>query len=597
MLLSTIVLVLILAIAYFQASQGWYSALIMTVLTVTCAALAFGAYDFVAVNYIAPYWKPSYAHGIALAALFGVPLIVLRLIFDRSIRRTALLPVMIDRVGGGVCGFITSLTMVGVFALTAQLLPFDKGAILGFSRVDVADPSAEKPAGMEQADLWLSPDRFAAGLGTMLSAGIFGGGPNLYHDHPDLVREAGWTNAVPTGVSRYAGPGSISVVGTELLTVVYTVEPARDPKNNPPSYLPTEASAGNEFRLVKVKLGDKAKDERKSHLFTLRQFRLAGRKPDSNALTEVHAIGIQQEQNDPTNRYIRFKKGKTDLPVVDTVYSPKGGDTVEVVFEVPKGFQPTHVSYKRGARTAISFEDPAKSDERRSREKEKPEAAGSTPPTPPSATPTPPTTPPGENVASGRGRGGNIRGITTKAGRSFFGDELPLELKAYRGSNIEQRGGAMASGSLVAELDKQAEGKDPPIRKLTVPEDQRLLQLSISKLEAKSGLGRIMSHAVGTIENYSVKDSSGGVYVVVGKYAIADVNGSDMMELQYFGGAEGGAGHMRPFDKIKDTHLKGEYGFVLLFLVKPGAHITSFSSGGEASRADDLTGENLTAPP
>jgi hypothetical protein len=45
----------------------------------------------------------------------------------------------------------------------------------------------------------------------------------------------------------------------------------------------------------------------------------------------------------------------------------------------------------------------------------------------------------------------------------LLGDELPLELKEYRGSNIEQRGGAMASGALVAELDKQADGKEQPI--------------------------------------------------------------------------------------------------------------------------------------
>jgi hypothetical protein len=375
------------------------------------------------------------------------------------------------------------------------------------------------------------------------------------------------------------------------------VVPAPDPKNNPPTYDAIPQAADNhEYRLVKFKLGDKAKDERKSHLFTLRQFRLAGRKPGSASMMEVHAIGIQQEQNDPTNRYVRFnRRGKTDLPVVDTVYSPKSGDVVEVVFEVPKGFQPTHVSYKRGPRAPVSFEAPGQVSERTAREKEKPEAAGGS--TPPNPAPAKPTTPSGENVASGAGRGGNIRGITTKAGRSFFGDELPLELKAYRGSNVEQRGGALASGSLVAELDKQAEGKDQPIRKFTVPEDQRLLQLSISKLEAKSGLGKILSQVVATVENYFVQDAAGNRYEVVGKYAIAHVSGSDILELQYFGGADAGVGRMRPFDRIKDSHLNGDYGFVLLFLVKPGAHITSFSSGGEASRADDLTGENLTAPP
>ena len=592
MILSAFFVVLVLAIALVQATQGWYSAMIMAVLTITCAALALGTHDWMAVNYIAPLWKPSYAHPIALAVLFGVPLILLRLAFDRTIRRTTLLPLMIDRVGGGICGFITAMTMAGMLALTVQMLPFDKGSILGFSRVEVAD--SDKPSGMVQRDLWLSPDRFAAGLGTMLSAGVYGSGPSFYQDHPDLVGAIGWTNSAPAGVSLFAPSGSISVVGTELLPEVYRVVPAPDPKNNPPSYEPIEAKAGHELRLVKIKLSEKAKDERKSHLFTLRQFRLAGRKPGSASMMEVHAIGTEQEENDPTPRYIRYRH-KNDQPIVDTVFSPKSGDTVEVVFEVPKDFQPTHVAYKRGAIAPVSFEAAGEAVEKRASAEKKPDD----PPTAPSTSRSGRARPAaGENVSADRGdsRGGNIRGVTTKAGRSFFGDELPIELKDYRGTNIEQRGAAMASGSLVAELDKQAEGKEPPVRSLTVPDDQRLLHLSISKLQARSGLGRILSQVSGTVENYFVTDSEGGRYEVVGKYAIANVNGIDVMELQYFGGAEAGVGRMRPFDRIKEAHLKGDYGFVLLFLVKPGAKITGFSSGGEATRADDLTGENLTAP-
>lgn len=596
MLATVLILILVLTVAFVQSTQGWYSAMIMAVLTVTCAALAFGMHDWVAVNLLAPYWKPSFAHAIAMAALFGVPLIILRLIFDRTIRRSSLLPLMVDRVGGGICGLVTSLTMVGVFAYTMQLLPFENGSILGYSRVDVADPSSDKPGSMATRDLWLSPDRFAAGLGTMLSSGLYSSGTSLYLDHPDLVQEAGWTNAVPAGMSRFVYPGSISIVGTEVLPELFKVVPAPDPKNNPPSYEPIEPTAGTEFRMVKVKLGDKARDENKSHLFTLRQFRLAGRKPGSASLIEMHAIGIQQEETStPTNHYIRLKKARVDMPVVDNAYAPRSGEIVEVVFQVPKGFEPSHLSYKRGARVPITFKD----DDQAPRESAKSETKTAAPsPTPAStaAAETASVGGRGENAPSRR-RGGNIRGITTQAGKSFFGDALPLELKNYRGQNVELRAGAMASGSLVAEIDKQAEGTSPPIHKFAVPDDKRLLQLSMSKLEARSGLGRIISQAIGTVENYFVTDSGGNRYEVVGKYAVADVSGTQVLELQYFGGADAGVGRMQPFDRIKETHMKGEYGFVLLFLVKPGATITSFSSGGEASRQDDLTGDNLTAPP
>ena len=62
---------LLLAIALMQGSQGLFSALIMAVLTICCAAAALGTYDWVAVHWLAPAWQPNYAHAIALAALFG----------------------------------------------------------------------------------------------------------------------------------------------------------------------------------------------------------------------------------------------------------------------------------------------------------------------------------------------------------------------------------------------------------------------------------------------------------------------------------------------------------------------------------------------
>lgn len=590
MVFSLLILVLILAVLLIQVTQGWFGAMIMAILTVTCAALAVGAHDYVAVEFIVPYWKANYAHAIALAALFGVPLIILRLIFDKLIRRNTLLPLMIDRAGAGVCALITAMTIGGMVALTADMLPFDKGAILGFSRVEVADPAAEKPGGMTQRDLWLKPDRFAAGLGTLLSAGVFSSGKSLYQDYPDLVTSSGWTHSVPAGVSRFAAPGSISVTGSELIPELYKVVPANE-RNSPPTYESVDPGPGMEYRLVRVKLGDKAKDERKSHLFTLRQFRIAGRKPGSALLQEFHAIGIEQERNEPSMHYVRYERGRVDMPVVDKVYAPKGSDIISVVFELPKDFQPTLVSYKRGAQAPFTVSEGSSdaSAPRPARE------SGSTSAAAPAPTPPTDAAPGGAESVPGRRPRGGVRGVATKTGRSFFGDELPVELKSYRGTNVETRGGTLVSGSLVADLGAQADGKDAPLSRLSVPEDQRLLHLSMTRLQAQSGLGRILSQVVTTVENYSVVDAAGNRYEIVGKYAVANVGGTDTLELQYFGGSDGGR-RLQPFDRIKDTHLKGEYGLVLLFLVKPGAKITGFSSGSDATRAEDLSGENLTAP-
>ncbi len=605
MLISLLFVVLIFAIALAQASQGWYSAMIMTLLTICCAGGAFGTHEWVATHLIAPYWKPNYAHSIALAGLFGVSLILFRLLLDRAIRRTCLLPLLIDRIGGGICGFITGMVMVGTLAAATEMIPFQDGAILGFARfpmgeavsADAGDPTAD------QADLWLMPDRFAASLATSLSAGIFSGEERFYRDHPDLVSEIGWSNAVNAGVSRFAPPGSVSVAATEFVPAVYRLIPEADSSSSPPSYEAVDPKPGTEFRMTRVKLDNRARDERKSHLFTLRQFRLVGHQPDSTALSQYHAIAIQQEDaSDPVNRYIRFiKGGKGDRPVVDRLYSPRSGDTVEVVFEVPKGFQSTLLAYKRGGAMApVSFEKSAEGDERRTRgANPSPSREGEGGATQPAATAesTEESRPTGSvREGTGSGRAGNIRGAAAKVGGSHFGDQMPMELTDYRASNSEIERGKLVSGNLVAEVDKQTNGTSPPVSKFAVPDDKRLLQLNVAKLQARSGLGQAINFAVATLQNYFVQDANGNRYVVVGKYAIANVNGTQIIEVQYYSERAGSLGQLGDFDRIRERELKADDQFVLLFLVDPGARITRFSTGGDATRADDLTSENLVAP-
>ncbi|MFQ5496144.1 MAG: hypothetical protein ACE5EX_12280 [Phycisphaerae bacterium] len=57
---TLVILFLLAGIAVRQASQGFFSALLMAALTVCCAAAALGSYEWVAVHWVAPYWKPSY---------------------------------------------------------------------------------------------------------------------------------------------------------------------------------------------------------------------------------------------------------------------------------------------------------------------------------------------------------------------------------------------------------------------------------------------------------------------------------------------------------------------------------------------------------
>ena len=69
-----------------------------------------------------------------------------------------------------------------------------------------------------------------------------------------------------------------------------------------------------------------------------------------------------------------------------------------------------------------------------------------------------------------------------------------------------------------------------------------------------------------------------------------------MLEVQYFPEQAGTAGGLGKFTQILDRHLKGDYQLVMLFLVDPGATMVSFSTGGSATRKDDLRDDNLKAP-
>jgi len=634
MIVSLAFLLLLFAVTIRQATLGFFSALIMCVLTICCAALAIGTYEWTAANVFAPYWQPNYAQALALAVTFGVSLLILRLAIDRLVRRACLLPAVVDKAGGGICGLITGLIITGIAAASVQLIPFG-GSILGFSRVATAASGGTTPVQEgKESELWLSPDRFVAGLGYLVSSGVFSGEQNFYRTNPDWVRAIGWDTAAEDGVSTFAPPSCINVQGTQTLQNVFRIVPGKDPGRDKPTVEPIEPKPGREFKMVRVKLLDNARDESKSVLFSLRQFRIVG--TEGGQVTQYHPVAIKLEDvSQSIDRLVRYRKENgVDIPAADGTYTTASDGTAQIAFDLPQGFQPDFIEYKRSGRAKLTFSNSPGAESTANEEgSKKPAEAEKTPSAPPaapnesrSASADAPKSNSGrrvQNKAEGlvekvggaapqeeekgekkpagspppeEKKGGNIRVFTSKGTKSFFGDELPMELKQYHGEGTEIERGKLVSGKLAGEVDKQAEGTSEPVTKFDVPSDKRLLQLNVGALETRSGLGRAISFAVTTLQNYFVTDSNGNRYVVTGKYAIAKINGTDYIEVQYFKEKMGTIGGLGAFEHIKERDLKGDYQFVLLFLVDPGVRIVGFSTGGDATRADNLTTENLVAP-
>lgn len=616
MILSLVGLILIVSITLYQARNGMFSAFLMLIMTISCSALAICTFEWVSANWVAPIWKAEYAGALSLALLFAVPLSVLRLASDKLITRMCPVPAWLDRIASNLFALLLAYVQVGTLMVALQLIPWHNGSILGYEKIQITTQKKDKdgPAPVppdptrEEPELWLSPDRFAVGLAGFLSSGVFSGSESFSAQHPDLIQALGWVNAAPAVAKPYAPPDSIEVVTTERVPVVYRMEP--EMRATPAIYEPIDPESGHEFHMVRVRLKRPAKLDGKSHSFTLHQFRLVGKLKGSDDRTQYVPVAIQQPEDETPNRHIRLVRngGYGDWPTDIIPYEPRAGNNseVEVVYELPRDFVPEYIEYKRAARAAVSFggrssggssEDTDMAPISRRTSSSSGSSSGS------SSRSASNDSGSGSNsdvTSSGRrsrGSGGNVRSVGASASGSRFGDALPREFTAYtERSNSDISNGRIATGGFTAYLDEQSGGGKPPVSKFDVPSDKRLLQLNTDKLVARSGIGRLLSNTVQTVQNFFVEDEGGTRYKVAGKFAEASVNGRRVFEVQYFSSLTGSMGGLGKFSKIKNSHLKDDYVLYYLFLVDPGAEIVTFSTGGAATRADDLSDQNLVAP-
>jgi len=173
--------ILILAIAYFQVTQGLFSALIMTILSIVCAAVALNTYEALAGAML--YAKQgSYADAIALTVLFVVPLFVLRILFDKLIPEGPEFSMWINRIGGGALGLVTGMVLIGMLLIVMQMLPFGQSA-LGYRAYD---DSLQR----DQHAYPFCPDDFTIGLARLVSGGALAGRTSFDKLHDDLLLES-----------------------------------------------------------------------------------------------------------------------------------------------------------------------------------------------------------------------------------------------------------------------------------------------------------------------------------------------------------------------------------------------------------------------
>ncbi len=138
MLMIALALILVAGIAFFQVLQGTFSAMIMTILSILCAMAALNYYEPLAawILSLGQYQRDAtYIYPASLIAVFFVPLLGVRLIFDRLLTGNVGFGLWADRIVGGVFGVITGMVLVGMLGIAMQMLPWD-AAIIGYKPYD-----------------------------------------------------------------------------------------------------------------------------------------------------------------------------------------------------------------------------------------------------------------------------------------------------------------------------------------------------------------------------------------------------------------------------------------------------------------------------
>ena len=204
MVLIVLATLLILGIAFFFTTQGLFSAMIMSLLSVLAAAVALNFYEPLARGLYDGH--ALYADAIVLTALFGLPLLAARLVVDRVIRGNVVFSQWIDRVGSAVFGMLAGTVIIGVLMIVLQLLP-GGASILGYRPFD----DSLKP----DQSLWpFQPDRFVLALGNKLSVGSLRGERPYATLHRDLLlRLFCDRNRAGLDGRRDADPDALTVIG------------------------------------------------------------------------------------------------------------------------------------------------------------------------------------------------------------------------------------------------------------------------------------------------------------------------------------------------------------------------------------------------
>ena len=506
----------------------------------------------------------DYGPAAALVSVFLIVLIVTRLLADTFIKKNLEFPGIIDRLGAVLLGFGSAMILTGMLAIGIQLLPFD-AEIVGYNRLVKVDAATSEPipegqpqtpasVRYESSPLWLSPDGFTVGLVGMLSAHSFSGKVSFADLHPDFLEELQLLRSGLQKESRRAVPAD--VLG------VKAVWPLDDEQLE--AAQPSQRDPKNHWLCVRAKINSpkEALDSDSSHRFSPMQVRLVGwdagnRKGDTSQYTPV-GLAMNVMEDTPTGDH---KVVARDRPLM--VPRTAGGHPADLVFEVPKTFQPWFLAYKRGGRVEIP---------------QRLLKAGAPQPKIIQAITQPDSPPP--PVTSGQEE--LVPGRQVHSGLSRFDRKLPVALEPdwlAGGPELDLAGNRYRKGHAVVDWPLFEAEPSVAVSNFFVPPGMQLFQLSVTRGEARSIFGRALQFTRTTLAQYTVIDEQGRRYFRIGEIRIAKVGTQEKVEIQYWPQAEMPERCIRSPRTIQDNNLTGDYTLIYLFLIPEGKTPVKFDTG------------------
>ena len=203
MILDLIVLLFILLLALYVATQGVFSALCLLTAALFASFAAMGLYRWAAIPILSR--QPDYAYGTAFLLLFMVVFAAIRELLDRLVRFDMVLPAWPNRIAGGLVGFFAGMVIIGATLIGVEMMPLPT-TILGYNRY---------PDGMNNpaADIWLDPDGFITAIWNNVGGASLGG-PAVFADvNPDFTRQLyGYRHGVLYGAWNTLPPNLLKVV-------------------------------------------------------------------------------------------------------------------------------------------------------------------------------------------------------------------------------------------------------------------------------------------------------------------------------------------------------------------------------------------------